>query len=489
MGGGSIMAFDPTTAKLVKEGFDPSTAKPITKQPKESDEPGFGEKAGALAYGGVTGLVGGLGELEKFGAYDVPEYLGIEKKRDDMGGGRETLFPTIKEVESGLGKVGIKKPGEEVSGYETGGQILGGFGTSLPSMLKGTVKGAIGLSSKVGEESARALEKLGFKLSPAQLRRVDPVGQKGAKGFTEHNQDLANKLATEGTGESSKVIYPPKDGELGFIGGRLKDLGEGFDDVYKGKTFNIGQSAVDAIRKISQEEASQIGNTGISAVKSAADDIIKNFDNLAKRPGAKPGTFGIDGEALQRLRNSLTASARSTNRTNAHEIYNLVDVIDGSIASNHKDVAAVLNELRPKYRNTIILEDLQRAGGIHNGDISLDRLGKMLQGKGGTERIRNPKDIDLLANHGKNASLKATWEQAGTSTTEDVQALQRGLGAKLGMIPRALKPEGRLSRKLQSVYSTPAESTVGEYLKGKKIPGAAATSYGTATRPLQGEEQ
>jgi len=488
MGGGSIMAFDPTTAKPVKEGFDPSTAKLITKQPKESDEAGFGEKAGALAYGATTGLLGGLGELEKFGAYDVPEFLGVEKKRDDMGMGRETLFPTIKEIESGLGKVGIKKPGEDVSGYETGGQILGGFGTSLPSMLKSGVKGAIGLSSKVGEESARALEKLGFKLSPAQVRKFDPVGQKGAKGFAEHNQDLANKLATEGTGETSTVIYPPKNGELGFIGGRLRDLGEEFNAVYKGKTFNIDQSAVDAIRKISQEEASQIGNTGISAVKSAADDIIKNFDNLAKRPGAKPGTFGIQGEALQRLRNSLTASARSTSKANAHEIYNLVDVIDLSIANNHKDVAAVLNELRPKYRNTIILEDLQKYGGIHNGDISLDRLGRMLE-RQGTERIPHTKDIDQLAKHGKNASLKAAWEPAGTSTTKDVEALQKGLGTKLGMIPRVLKPEGRLSRKLQSVYSTPAESTAGEYLKGKRIPGAAATAYGTATRPLQGEEQ
>lgn len=35
------------------------------KQPKE---PSLGEKVGAGLYGAATGIVGGLGELEKFGA-------------------------------------------------------------------------------------------------------------------------------------------------------------------------------------------------------------------------------------------------------------------------------------------------------------------------------------------------------------------------------------------------------------------------------------
>ena len=44
---------------------------PQVEAPKE---PTFGEKAKAAAYGFGTGLVGGPGELEKFAAYDVPEY-------------------------------------------------------------------------------------------------------------------------------------------------------------------------------------------------------------------------------------------------------------------------------------------------------------------------------------------------------------------------------------------------------------------------------
>jgi len=115
--------------------FKPETTSSRFK-PEQADtgEPIFGEKAGALAYGGVTGLAGGLGELEKFGAYDVPEFFGFrEKDQRDKLAGRETIFPTISEAEKVLKKVGIEKPREEVGGYKTAGEIIGGFGTSFPS--------------------------------------------------------------------------------------------------------------------------------------------------------------------------------------------------------------------------------------------------------------------------------------------------------------------------------------------------------------------
>jgi len=437
----------------------------------ENEEPGVGKKAGAFAYGATTGLLGGLGELEKFGAYTAPQYLGLQEK----GQPEPTLFPTTQDVQGYLGKVGIQKPDENVSGYRDVGEIVGGFGTSLPSALRGTAKSLVGLSSKVGEESAQALEKLGFKLSPAQVRRFEPTGQKGATSFAEHNQDLANKLATEGTGESTKSIYP------GFIGGRLRDLGEDFNSLYRGKVFNIDQKAVDAISRISQEEAAQVGNTGVSAVKKAADDIIQGFDSLASRAGAKPNTFGIQGEALQRLRNALTQTARSTNRVNAHEIYNLVDEIDASIARNHKDVAKTLDELRPKYRNAVILEDLQKQGGIHNGDISLDRLGRMLE-KQGSERVKHPRDIDALAQHAKNTQLRGIFEPSGTTATETGKALEQGLGSKLGLIPKALGTQRRAARSVQKFYSTPSGGAAEGFLKGEGVPGATATSAGTASR-------
>jgi len=463
--------------------FKPETTSSRFK-PEQADtgEPTFGEKAGALAYGGVTGLAGGLGELEKFGAYDVPEFFGFrEKDQRDKLAGRETIFPTISEAEKVLKKAGIEKPREEVGGYKTAGEIIGGFGTSLPSIVKGGVKAVLGAPTATREAAAKTAEKLGFKLSPAQVRQAEPVGAQGATFYGEQNQRLANELASKGTGKQVKEI----DSE--FIGKRLKDLGGEFDKLYKGKVFNIDKEAVDALQQIRAMEAQLPGVATVSPVAQTADEIVKNFDRLTSRKGAIPGTFGIEGEALQRMRNALTAKARSANATNAREIYNLVDVIDASIAKNHTDVAKALDVIRPQYRNTIILEDLYRSGGIQGGDISLERLGNMMRTDRGVVR-RTGQEIDDLAALGRDLKLRAMWESAGGGTTAGEQTLKEALKTTMGVVPTATGLRTRAARGAQRFYATEPTTKAGKILKGERIPGAAATAAGTATRPLQSEE-
>ena len=149
---------------------------------KSTAEPSFGEKTGAFAYGLGTGVAGTLGEVEKFGAYTVPEYFGFQEegKRDNVfGTGRETIFPTVEEAQKVLGKVGIKKPREEVSGYQTAGELapavlggakalygLGKYGigkaADLGSMLLGrkttSQAGQVGKeAASVGSEAEKAL--------------------------------------------------------------------------------------------------------------------------------------------------------------------------------------------------------------------------------------------------------------------------------------------------------------------------------------------
>ena len=455
-----------------------------TSEPKE---PTFGEKAGALAYGAGTNLVGGLGELEEFGAYTVPEYLGFREKgqRDNvLGTGRETIFPTVKEAQQVLKKVGIEKPREEVSGYQTAGEVLGGFGTSLPGMLKGGAKMLVGTTSKTGEKLAQQAEKLGFKLSPAQTRADVPVGQKGATFFSEKNQTLANELASKGTGKQVKEV------DAAFIGDRLKDLGGQYDKLYKGQVFNIDKDAVDALQQIRAMEAQLPGVATVSPVAQTADEIVKNFSSLANRQGALPNTFGIEGEALQRIRNALTQRARSTNAGNAREIYNLVDVIDASIAKNHPKVAKELDVLRPQYRNTIILEDLYKNGGIKQGNISLERLGTMLRGERSAVRGAEA-DIDELGKLGRELGLRARWETTGAAPAEGSQALSKvlGVGDVLGGLASTAGLRSRPARAVQRFYSTPATSVAGKVMKSSMPPGAAGTAAGTAVRPLQGEEE
>jgi len=110
-----------------------------------------------------------------------------------------------RDVESGLAKVGVKKPREEVGGYPTAGEIIGGIGPSLPGVFKSRAEGVVRvhLPRPTREASAKAAEKLGFKLVPcsSRARPRSLLGAQGATFFGERNQRLANELASKGTGK------------------------------------------------------------------------------------------------------------------------------------------------------------------------------------------------------------------------------------------------------------------------------------------------
>lgn len=408
-------------------------------------EPTKGEKAKAFAYGAGTGLAGSLGELEKFGSYTVPEFLGLreEGSRENMGFGRETLFPTIKEAQQGLQKIGIERPREEVRGYETGGEIIGGFGTAIPGLVKTGAKALLGVASRTGERAARQAEQLGFKLSPAQVRQDIPTSAQGATGFAKENQTLANRLSSKATGREATEISPD------FVRERLKSLGGEFQNLYKDKIFNIDQDAVDALRQIANVENLLPQSVQVGAVKNTANTILSKFDTLTSRAGAIPGTFGVEGNALQRIRTDLLQAARSSSsRQDAHAIYELVDAIDSSVARNHPQIAAKLNELRPLYRNTIILEDLVRNGGIRQGNISLESLGNMLGArKEGVRRVEG--ELDKLGELGRELKLRARWQTVGDAATESADVLKRALGTALNTGAAALGLRSRSARAVQ----------------------------------------
>ena len=449
--------------------------KALQSQVQEYAEPTLGEKAKAFGYGAVGGFGGGLGEIEKFSGTTIPEFVGL---KDPNEPGIKPFLPTVSDVEKFEQKLGVKKPREEVSGYKTAGELLGGFGTSIPGMVRGGAKFLLGVPSKLSENVAKKAEKLGFKLSPSQVRQDVPLSSKGASNIlgssAKENQVLANELASKGTGAVAKEISQE------FIQSRLRALGNEFNQVYQGKIFNIDTNAIDAIREIASE-SSQIPTP--ASVKKIANEIVQNYDRLTRLPGANPNTFAVEGEALQRMRNALTESARSSTRTNAHEIYELVDSIDGSVARNHPNVASKLNEIRPKYRNSIILEDLYRNGGIEQGNISLERLGKMISGKRDAVR-RHPSDIDELGDMGRTLGLRARWEKEGYGATEGEDVLGKLLGTGTDIVGKITGTRSGTARKIQSKLAEGMEKSSTPLSRE-----AALTTAGTATRPLNSSEE
>lgn len=445
------------------------------KLPQEEPKMGFGEmgrRLGATAYGAATGLAGGLGELEKFGAYQVPEMLGLREpgKRDQFMG-RETVFPTMQEVQKGLGKVGIQPPAEQYRGYQTAGEILGPMATLAP----GAARGLLGVPSATSAAAAKEAEQLGFKLRPAQVRQDEPIGAVGAVGFREENQQLANRLASQSTGKEAREIDDK------FVRGRLNELGKEFDRLYKGQRFNIDQPAVQALQQIEQFEKMLPPSTALSNVKRTAENILANYRSLIIRPGAQPQTFAIDGEALQTIRNDLMSAARSaTDRSDAHRIYELIDTIDDSIARNHPQIAQELNRIRPLYRNTVVLEDLLRSGGIQKGNVSLERLGNLLGARReGVRRIGT--DLDKLGRLGRELKIRSRAEATGATPEAGEKTLTSALGQTLGTMTAPIL-QTRTARALQRAV-TPA---VRKRYMGAGAP--AATTAGAVAGQFQGEE-
>ena len=123
----------------------------------------------------------------------------------------------------------------------------------------------------------------------------------------------------------------------------------------------------------------------------------------------------------------MTQSARSAgSRGKAHEIYELVDVLDRAVESANPAMKATLERIRPQYRNTIILEDLYNSDGIKQGNVSLERLGGVVGDKNTLRR--NPQDIDTYGELGRELGLRARWESAGGDIPELVEKTTRTHG-------------------------------------------------------------
>ena len=401
--------------------------KSIAKRP---GDPSWAQQMGGLTYGAGTQLLGAIGESE--------EFLTTSGKGEKLLGEGQS-FPTTKQVRTGLKEVGVEPPAKTGFMQKTG-EVLADVGMAVPMGAR-TLGTVVGSTTKEGERIAGIAERLGFKLSPSQVRADAPVSEKGAVFNAKHNQTLANRLASNGTGKAVDEITGP------FLTQRIKDLGKEFDDVYKGKEFAIDPNAATFLQNLSYYEQ-QLGFGGVPAIREAAVSILNNIQ-----------TGKIAGDDLQRLRNALTQTARtSSDRGKAHEIYDLVDKLDDAVESKNHGLKKTLDVLRPKYRNTVILEDLYNSGGIQQGNISLERLGNQVSDKSSLRR--NPQDIDNLGMLGSQLGLRARWESAG----EDMPGIVKGAVRTHGMLPEVVRGlsvplRSRPARVAQRYANRPAGAT------------------------------
>jgi len=304
------MAFDPSTAALAEEPKGRVTAKfnpdSIVIEPEK--KPSFGEKAGAVAYGLGTSTLGSLGDIE--------ETLVPKQIRGGAPMGRETYLPTTKDIQRVYGAVGIPKPREDVSGYQTAGEIapavLAG-GAALYKLGKYGV-GKIGKMMSGGKDLAEELQKTTGK------RLQEEISTAGTQAETAQSRaSAAEKIAQReaGKGEAAYgqlpgVTVSTEAGATKAIPQSLNEIGSDIRSIVDQK-YNALKATREANATTNKTEAFNFALNKEKAGQKVADteafkDALKTINAEIVNPDTKLAIASVDA-----IKNQLLQVKRAIN--------------------------------------------------------------------------------------------------------------------------------------------------------------------------------
>lgn len=270
----------------------------------------------AFTTGAVRGFLGGLGELEKFGAYTVPEMIGARKpgERDKLFG-RETLFPTTEEVGKGMEAIGIEqRPGP----MGTAGEIMGGIGTAIPGLVSGGKALARGLMESKpgrllrGRETAAAQERLGQTAAGAGAAAQRAIETQSAAETARLARSGERRAAAERAGEKEARRGETALRELAGV--RTAEEAGRFKPIPAGKT-EVGDFVrteadkfVRNIKEARNAKADELFGKASGQAKAYAQvgqfadtrPVLQEIDKLIAKGGTEDYLNG-----LRRLRNDL----------------------------------------------------------------------------------------------------------------------------------------------------------------------------------------
>jgi hypothetical protein len=312
---------------------EPSKGRDLLSEPSSPKEPGFVEKAGAVAYGMGTSALGSLGDIEEF---VVPTQL---KGGAPMG--RETYLPTTKDIQKIYGAVGIPKPREDVSGYQTAGELvpavlaggkavyeLGKYGAGkIGKMMSGGKDLAEELQKTTGKRVQEEISTAGTQAETAQSRALaaEKIAQREAgKGETAYSQLPGVTVSTEAG--ATKAI-PQSLNEIGTNirtkvdekYNALKATRETNTKANKAEAFNFALNKEMAGQKVSDTGVfkkaiikidNEITNPDTDLAIASVDSIKNQLKQIKKAMGVDPDTGvavgkGVSFEGLEILRRFL----------------------------------------------------------------------------------------------------------------------------------------------------------------------------------------
>jgi len=372
----------------------PTKSADFSDLPVPSSKPSVGQQLYAGAYGLGTGIAATPGELEKFGAYTVPEALGLSKKgQRDKFLGRETLFPTMEEVQKGASSIGIPAPAK---GTETA-QTVGEF---APAAAAG-VKGLVGLG-KFGATKIGQLAK-GFK-TPEPIAEVKDLSQVGEKGY-KVLQDKASKLY-DARAQEAEANY-----NAAFDAARQAQA--------KGQPFATSPQGQKLLQQLENEKAIIAGGKKFAV----GEEQVAGIDRLIN--AIKGKTIGGETVPVGKGKITSTMTKKTPSETTEKDVKALVEELRflrdvdakgkpyeayAGLSADYKRglknmLEKSLHEWSPEYR---VADEAYKASSVKLAPFRTELMSKALKG----EKF-NPKD------------LVASPEEFGSTFFKDVDGVRQ----------------------------------------------------------------
>jgi len=236
------------------------------------------------------------------------------------------------------------------------GAILGAsLGAAFP--LAGAALGAAAPKIDDGFKQVGVLaKKYNIPLSLDQLtqskayKTLQKVTQElpfsGQETFRANQLSKWTEAVTNTLGKKARAITPE------YMSETYKRLGSFYENMGKGKVYNLGDDFVSGLSEISDN----IAVPEIQGVfKTGLNKITKNLN--------KDGT--IDGKALNFVRQQLNSMARKTANFDAKEVLkDLENLVIAQFKADDPKIAAELAKVNQQYRNFLAIEPLaQKAKG------------------------------------------------------------------------------------------------------------------------------
>lgn len=192
--------------------------------------------------------------------------------------------------------------------------------------------------------------------SSRALKNVQKVSQElplsGQAGFRDRQMSAFNKAIFKTVGVDADK-FTPQNMDLAF-----SKVGGEFDDLTKGKSFNIGGDFLDNATKTLDEVESLYGKEAADIYQKEALRVINDF-------GAGDA---ISGELIARQRARINGLARKAAPGQKEALLELENNIVDGITSGDPAIQQALSQAKQRYKNLIVIEPI--ANKAKGGNIS-----------------------------------------------------------------------------------------------------------------------